>query len=59
MKKALIVGIDYYADISSLYGRVKNANAVKQALERHADGSINFFHSPTLQHRPQAIRLSQ
>ena len=42
MKKALIVGIDYYADISSLYGCVKDANAVKQALERHADGSINF-----------------
>ena len=42
MKKALIVGIDYYADISSLYGCVNDAKAVKQTLERHADGSINF-----------------
>lgn len=42
MKKALIVGIDYYADIPSLYGCVADARAVKQVLERHADGTINF-----------------
>ena len=42
MKNALIVGIDNYAEISSLYGCVNDANAVKQVLERHADGSINF-----------------
>lgn len=43
MKKALIVGIDYYADIPSLYGCVSDAKAVKQVLERHADGTINFY----------------
>lgn len=42
MKKALIVGIDYYSEISSLYGCLADAKAVKNVLERHADGSINF-----------------
>ena len=42
MKKALIVGIDYYTHVSSLYGCVSDAKAVKHVLERHADGSINF-----------------
>src|SRR5262245_40032739 len=42
MKKALIVGIDYYTHVRPLYGCVNDANAVKSILERHADGTVNF-----------------
>lgn len=41
-RKALIVGIDHYDRISSLRGAVNDAYAVKAALERHADGTLNF-----------------
>jgi hypothetical protein len=42
MRKALIVGIDYYAHVKPLSGCVRDANAVTAVLERHADGTINF-----------------
>jgi hypothetical protein len=42
MRKALIVGIDYYAHFNSLSGCVNDAYAVKAVLERHADGTVNF-----------------
>lgn len=42
MRKALIVGINYYAHTPSLHGCVDDAHAVKAILERHGDGSINF-----------------
>jgi hypothetical protein len=42
MRKALIVGIDYYAHIKRLSGCVNDAHAVKTILERHADGTVNF-----------------
>lgn len=42
MRKALIVGIDCYANIGSLSGCVNDAHSVKSVLERHADGTINF-----------------
>lgn len=42
MKKALIVGINYYEHGGSLYGCVDDAHAVKAVLERNADGSVNF-----------------
>jgi Caspase domain len=42
MRKALIVGIDYYAGIEPLSGCVNDAYAVKAVLERHADGTLNF-----------------
>lgn len=42
MRKALVVGIDYYQHISPLYGCVNDAHAVKAMLDRHADGSVNF-----------------
>jgi caspase domain-containing protein len=42
MRKALVVGIDHYAQISRLYGCVNDAHAMKAVLDRHADGSINF-----------------
>lgn len=42
MRKALVVGINFYQNISSLYGCVNDAYEVKNVLERHADGSVNF-----------------
>lgn len=42
MRKALVVGIDYYANISPLHGCVNDSFSVKSMLERHADGSVNF-----------------
>lgn len=42
MRKALIVGINYYDNIQSLQGCVNDAYNVKSVLERHSDGTINF-----------------
>lgn len=42
MRKALIVGIDYYSDIAPLRGCVNDAHSVRAALERNADGTVNF-----------------
>ena len=42
MRKALVVGIDYYKHVGSLTGCVNDAHAVKAMLDRHADGSVNF-----------------
>lgn len=42
MRRALVVGIDYYETISPLHGAVGDAYSVKAMLDRHADGSINF-----------------
>jgi Caspase domain len=42
MRKALIVGIDYYANGSGLYGCVNDAHSVAAVLGTHGDGSVNF-----------------
>jgi hypothetical protein len=42
MRKALIVGVDYYQSVNPLNGCVRDAHEVKGVLERHADGSLNF-----------------
>lgn len=42
MRKALVVGLNYYAKIGGLFGCVNDAYAVKSVLERHSDGTINF-----------------
>lgn len=42
MRKALIVGIDQYDNIALLRGAVNDAYSVKNVLERHADGTLNF-----------------
>ncbi|HSR09066.1 MAG TPA: caspase family protein [Bryobacteraceae bacterium] len=42
MRKALVVGIDYYANIDSLHGCVSDAHSVKTILERNSDGTVNF-----------------
>lgn len=42
MRKALIVGIDYYEHANSLFGCVTDACNVKNVLERNSDGTPNF-----------------
>lgn len=42
MRKALCVGIDSYEHINDLQGCVNDANAVKAALERDGNGTLNF-----------------
>jgi hypothetical protein len=42
MRKALVVGINYYAHGGSLYGCVDDAHSIKALLETNADGSVNF-----------------
>jgi len=42
MRKALIVGVNYYQNINPLRGCVNDAYSVKSVLDRHADGTINF-----------------
>lgn len=42
MRKALVVGINYYAHSQPLFGCVDDAHSVKAILERHGDGSVNF-----------------
>jgi hypothetical protein len=51
MRKALVVGIDYYESIAPLTGCVNDAVAVEGVLARHADGTMNF---PT----PQVLTAS-
>jgi hypothetical protein len=49
-RKALVIGINYYAAGSPLYGCVNDALLVKGVLERHADAdeSVNFEVWPLL-----------
>lgn len=42
MRKALIIGINYYKEVSNLNGCVNDAYNVKDVLERNADGTLNF-----------------
>lgn len=42
MRKALVVGINYYRHGSPLFGCVDDTHSVKAILERHGDGSVNF-----------------
>lgn len=42
VKRALIVGINYYEHGGSLFGCVDDAHAVRAVLERHDGGAINF-----------------
>ena len=42
MRKALIVGVDYYENINPLFGCVNDAYSVKTVLDRHSDGTKNF-----------------
>jgi hypothetical protein len=42
MKKALVVGVDYYAKAAPLFGCVNDAHAVKSVMDRNSDGTKNF-----------------
>ena len=42
MRKALVIGVDYYAQLSKLFGCANDALEVKSVLEKHGDGSVNF-----------------
>lgn len=42
MRKALVVGINYYDHGRPLFGCVDDAHAVKAVLERHDGGLVNF-----------------
>jgi len=42
MRKALVVGINYYVHGNPLHGCVDDAHRVKSVLERNSDGTLNF-----------------
>ena len=42
MRKALVVGVDYYEKVNPLFGCVNDSYKVRQVLERHSNGSLNF-----------------
>jgi len=42
MRRALIVGINYYEHGDNLFGCVDDAHAVKAIMERHDGGTVNF-----------------
>lgn len=42
MRKALVVGVNYYKHGSGLYGCVDDSYEVKSVLERNSDGTVNF-----------------
>jgi hypothetical protein len=42
MRKALVIGVDFYDGIACLHGCVGDAYNVKSVLDRHGDGSVNF-----------------
>jgi hypothetical protein len=42
MRKALVVGIDYYDKIARLYGCVRDAHSVRSVFDRNTDGTVNF-----------------
>lgn len=48
MRKALVVGINYYEHVSSLFGCVDDAHAVKSVLATHSDSSVNFDVRPLI-----------
>ena len=42
MRKALVVGVNYYSDVNCLTGCVPDAYSVNAMLKQHADGTKNF-----------------
>jgi hypothetical protein len=42
MRKALVVGVDYYTNFKQLKGCVRDAQSVAEVLERHHGGEVNF-----------------
>lgn len=42
MRKALVVGINFYQRVGGLFGCVDDAYSVKAVLDRNSDGTVNF-----------------
>lgn len=42
MKRALVVGINYYANVALLKGCVNDAKSIAALISRHGDGAVNF-----------------
>lgn len=42
MRKALVIGVDYYTNFQPLRGCVHDARSVAEILERHENGDVNF-----------------
>ncbi|MGM4932701.1 caspase family protein [Tardiphaga sp. 619_E2_N8_5] len=42
MRKALVIGVDYYTNFKPLKGCVADARSVAEVLERHFGGAVNF-----------------
>lgn len=55
MRKAIVVGIDYYDHVPTLQGCVNDAHAVKSVLERHSDGTVNFAVKPLMGTGPGSV----
>lgn len=58
MRKALVIGIDYYENVSPLFGCVNDSYAVKSVLERHGDSTLNFdiLHVPVANENSKITR---
>ncbi|MDR1083913.1 MAG: caspase family protein [Deltaproteobacteria bacterium] len=59
MRKALIVGINNYNHLSNLHGCANDAYSVKNVLERHSDGSVNFGVRPLISDNCDASILKE
>ena len=57
MRRALVVGIDYYKNenFASLSGCVNDAQSVRKMLDRNADGSVNFGCKPLIGNDAESI----
>lgn len=42
MKKALVIGIDFYKEFGPLIYSVEDAESIEKVLKRNSDGSVNF-----------------
>lgn len=42
MRKALVVGINFYSHVTPLFGCANDAQDIRSVLERHSDGTVNF-----------------
>lgn len=55
MRKALVVGIDYYTNCKCLDGCINDAHSVISVLERNGDNSVNFAVNCMLATDPNSI----
>lgn len=55
MRKALIVGVDYYGHINPLHGCVNDACSVKAMLDRDFDGQMNFHTKLMIATEPKQV----